>query len=33
MARNFYIITRKTGSPAPLTQEIVRYLVEAFQQQ
>jgi DNA-binding transcriptional LysR family regulator len=32
MTRNFYIITHKTNSPAPLTQEVVRYLVEVFQQ-
>jgi DNA-binding transcriptional LysR family regulator len=32
MVRNFYIITRKTGSPSPLTKEIVSYLVEALRQ-
>lgn len=32
MVRNFYIIIRKMGSPSPLTQEIVGYLVEAIRQ-
>lgn len=32
MTRNFYIITRKTHSPAPLTQEIIHYLTEAIRQ-
>lgn len=32
MVRNFYIITRKTGSRSPLTQKIVGYLVEAIRQ-
>lgn len=32
MVRNFYIITHKTKAPAPLTQEIIRYLTEAIRQ-
>jgi len=32
MARNFYIITRKTSTPSPLTQEVIGYLTEAIRQ-
>lgn len=32
MTRSFYIITRKTNTSNPVTQEIVQYLIEAFRQ-
>lgn len=32
MTRNFYIITRKSPAPPPLTQEVVRMLIDAIRQ-